>query len=75
MTLIDFLDASEGETWRSLAAKVGCSHNHLFQVANGDKDISMRLARRIEEVTKGRVTVAELARLRGNDTAVPADAA
>jgi len=47
-------------TYDELCKKVGCSRNHLNRVGTGGKIPSLVLAKVIEMVTEGEVTVAEL---------------
>ncbi len=49
MNLREVIDAS-GKGYRDFARLVGCSHNHLFQVANSGKGLSVRLAMKIKEI-------------------------
>ena len=60
MTLNEYLAANPDENWRSLAKRVGCSHNHLFQIGQGQKWASLRVAQQINEATGGQVNPTEL---------------
>lgn len=48
MLLRECIDGSSGRTFRDYADAVGCSHNHLVQVAHLQKSLSLPLARKLK---------------------------
>lgn len=48
MLLRDLVDSTPGLTFRALADRVECSHNHLVQVANLQKNVGSALGARIK---------------------------
>lgn len=63
MELLEYQKA-ERLTWRALAQRIGIKHPNLHAIATGRRDCSMETARRIEDATKGVVTIADISRVR-----------
>jgi DNA-binding XRE family transcriptional regulator len=59
MRLEEYIN-QKGLTFRKFGALVGVNGSHVFNIAKGKKNPSLPLAKRIENVTKGKVSIAEL---------------
>ncbi len=59
MNALDAYFSETGENTHRLAAKIGCSTSTITRPLRGERNPSVKLARKIEQHTSGRVTAQE----------------